>query len=153
MGISQESFHTFCEGLLVNTGVEVLDLRNNQLTAECAVDLANSLRKNKSLRELDLRWNSVGITGAKAIWESLRFNFTLVKIHLCGNFIPEDVVNCIEHCIKQQSERERMMEEYSKRTTLLTRQLNNSEKAHQHEISNIVSVFDAEEAEYKEAIR
>lgn len=153
MGSCKESFGIFCEALSVNIGLEYLDLRNNSLTPENAVQLANALQINKYLHELDLGWNSIGIAGAKAIWESLHHNFNLQNISLCGNYIPDDIVLSIEQCLKHQTERETMMEEYSKRTSLLTRQLQQTEQQHHNELQTIVSVFDSEEAELKDAIK
>jgi Ran GTPase-activating protein (RanGAP) involved in mRNA processing and transport len=152
LGTTKESFSLFCAALAVNTGLEVLDLRNNQLNAEAAIELATALHKNKSIRHLDLRWNSIGVAGAKAIWDALRTNFTLQNIQLCGNFIPDEIVCYIEQCLQHQQEREKMMEEYASRTSILTRQLQKTEKEYKHELETMVSVFDAEETELKNAL-
>ena len=92
LGATKDSFIVFCESLASNQGLEVLDLRNNQLNAEAAIELAAALHKNKSVRSLDLRWNSIGVAGAKAIWDALRTNFVLQRIQLCGNFIPDEII-------------------------------------------------------------
>ena len=81
--------------------LEELDLRNNKIGPQGVQLLAAALKHNTSLRRLgnfslcqsiiDLRWNSAGLTGARAFVDSLKSNFTLTEIDLTGNEVPEDL--------------------------------------------------------------
>ena len=44
---------------------------------------------------LDLRWNSVGLLGGRAILEMLKTNKTICRLELAGNNIPGDVLKSI----------------------------------------------------------
>ena len=50
LGMIDSAFGAFCEGLSSNTKLQVLDLRNNQISHDGASDLAAALRRNTSLR-------------------------------------------------------------------------------------------------------
>ena len=54
MGMVDSSFGVFCEGLGTNTSLQVLDLRNNQITHDGATELAASLKRNTTLRWLGM---------------------------------------------------------------------------------------------------
>ena len=41
----------------------------------------------------DLRWNSIGILGSRALLSSLKHNNTILHIHLDGNSIPVDILD------------------------------------------------------------
>lgn len=47
-------FSQFCHSLLVNASLEVLDLRNNALNAECADEFADVLRRNTTLKHIGM---------------------------------------------------------------------------------------------------
>jgi len=96
LGASKEQFKEFTDGLALNQGIEILDLRNNQITDESTVDLANALKHNTVMIEVDLRWNSVGVVGAKALWDVLQQpSSAILKLQLCGNFIPDEISSYI----------------------------------------------------------
>lgn len=44
---------------------------------------------------LDLRWNSVGLLGGRAILEMLKTNKTICRLELAGNNIPGDILKSI----------------------------------------------------------
>ena len=44
---------------------------------------------------IDLRWNNVGLLGARAILEMLQTNKTLCRLELAGNNIPSDILKAI----------------------------------------------------------
>ena len=52
MGMLDTSFGMFCEGLATNATLQVLDLRNNQITHDGAGELASALKRNTTLRSL-----------------------------------------------------------------------------------------------------
>ena len=52
LGMLDTSLGVFCEGLGSNTALQVLDLRNNQITHDGATELAAALKRNTTLRSL-----------------------------------------------------------------------------------------------------
>lgn len=52
LGVWEESFTVFCEGLGANHHLQMLDLRNNQINHQGAGELAMALKANSSLQEL-----------------------------------------------------------------------------------------------------
>ena len=75
---------------------------SNRLNAEGCTRLADSLRKNKALKRLDLRFNNMGPKAATAMAEVLRVkNRTLAMLNVASNDIqPEGVTqlaNVLEH--------------------------------------------------------
>ena len=52
MGLDQDCFLGLCAGLASNKGLQVLDLRNNQLTHQAVVALASALRVNNTVKHL-----------------------------------------------------------------------------------------------------
>lgn len=49
---------------------------------------------------LDLRWNSVGLLGGRAILEMLKTNKTICRLELAGNNIPGDILKSIgKNCL------------------------------------------------------
>lgn len=60
LGSQVDCFAKFCDGLARNHYIEELDLRYNQISTMCADSLAAALKTNRSLKNLDLSWNSLG---------------------------------------------------------------------------------------------
>lgn len=52
LGLCREAISQFSIALASNSSLEVLDLQNNQLDAECALILSDMLCKNSTLRAL-----------------------------------------------------------------------------------------------------
>lgn len=52
MGMLENSFAAFCDGLAANSTLRALDLRNNNINHEEAEELASALKRNTSLRAL-----------------------------------------------------------------------------------------------------
>ena len=52
MGMLDPAFGVFCDGLASNTSLQVLDLRNNQITHEGAVEIGAALKQNSTLRAI-----------------------------------------------------------------------------------------------------
>lgn len=44
---------------------------------------------------LDLRWNNIGLVGAKGLLAALKKNHTLTQLQVTGNNIPEDLADSI----------------------------------------------------------
>lgn len=52
LGISEEAFSLFCDGLASNSVLTQLDLRNNQINHRGATELALALKHNCTLEKL-----------------------------------------------------------------------------------------------------
>ncbi|XP_037258304.1 leucine-rich repeat-containing protein 45 isoform X6 [Falco rusticolus] len=57
LGVWEEGFSFFCQGLGANNFLQQLDLRNNQINHQGAGDLAMALKQNASLQELEQAMN------------------------------------------------------------------------------------------------
>lgn len=101
IGCNKEAFKLLCDGISINSGLELLDLRNNQISDECTLELAGALKHNKTLKDVDLRWNSIGVKGARAFYDLLNVNTTLTQVQLGGNFVPEEIVQHIGKLVNE----------------------------------------------------
>jgi len=52
LGMWEEGFSMFCEGLASSTSLTQLDLRNNQMNHQGAAALCVALKRNSTLQEL-----------------------------------------------------------------------------------------------------
>ena len=52
VGLDQDCFLGLCAGLASNKGLQVLDLRNNQITHQAVVALSSALRVNNTVKHL-----------------------------------------------------------------------------------------------------
>ncbi|KAK7501490.1 hypothetical protein BaRGS_00007294 [Batillaria attramentaria] len=123
LGILENSFAAFCDGLAANGTLRALDLRNNQINHEGAEELACALKRNISLRALDLRWNNIGLLGGRSFVEMLKANKTLARLELAGNNVPSDVAKAIETAVDNNADRHTLSDEHLKRTHALSQQL------------------------------
>lgn len=70
-----------------NPFVKYLDLRGNNIQAKGAIALANGIKLNRSLRSLNLKWNSIGRdpSGVSALCDALKSNLTIGHVDLRNN--------------------------------------------------------------------
>ncbi|XP_060719872.1 leucine-rich repeat-containing protein 45 isoform X2 [Tachysurus vachellii] len=105
LGMWDEGFSVFCEGLASNNSLIQLDLRNTQINHQGAAEIALALKRNSVLREIDLRWNNIGLLGGRSLLEALQQNRTLVQLSMAGNNIPSDVLKAIEQSMDHNADR------------------------------------------------
>lgn len=67
--------------------------------------VCNSLRNNKSLLSLDLRWNSLGPRGANFLKSSLINNQTILYLDLNGNNVSEEAQDALEKLVLENRRR------------------------------------------------
>ena len=84
LGMIDSAFGAFCEGLSSNTKLQVLDLRNNQISHDGASDLAAALRRNTSLRV-------VGKTTSLTLRQTYLLYFSAAE---CDSFVRPAVEQC-----------------------------------------------------------
>ncbi|NXK21007.1 LRC45 protein, partial [Arenaria interpres] len=123
LGVWEEGFSFFCQGLGANNVLQKLDLRNNQINHQGAGELAMALKKNTSLQELDLRWNNIGLLGGRALLNCLHSNRTLKRLELAGNNVPSDILKAVEQAMNHNQDRQAILNETQNRTYILSKEV------------------------------
>ncbi|KAM6473380.1 leucine-rich repeat-containing protein 45 isoform 2-T2 [Liasis olivaceus] len=123
LGVWEESFTIFCEGLGANSHLQMLDLRNNQINHQGAGELAMALKANSSLQELDLRWNNIGLLGGRALLNCLHSNRTLRQLELAGNNVPSDILKAVDQAMEHNQERQNMLCKTHNMTKILSKEV------------------------------
>ncbi|XP_052068540.1 leucine-rich repeat-containing protein 45-like [Mytilus californianus] len=145
LGMLDNSFSLFCEGLGSNECLQALDLRNNQINHDCAIELAANLKRNKTLRAIDLRWNNVGLLGGRAILEMLHTNKTVCRLELAGNNIPGDILKSIETAIGQNEDRAVLSEDHKKKMQMLTKHVKQIETDKSLQMNDLMDTIEKQE--------
>ncbi|XP_077184145.1 leucine-rich repeat-containing protein 45 isoform X2 [Paroedura picta] len=123
LGIWEESFALFCEGLGANSTLQRLDLRNNQINHQGAGELSMALKNNSSLQELDLRWNNIGLLGGRALLNCLHSNRALRQLELAGNNIPSDILKAVDQAMEHNQERQNILCKSRNMTRVLSKEV------------------------------
>uniref|UniRef100_A0A3B4XW35 Leucine rich repeat containing 45 n=1 Tax=Seriola lalandi dorsalis TaxID=1841481 RepID=A0A3B4XW35_SERLL len=123
LGVWDEAFSLFCEGLASNGVLTHLDLRNNQINHHGASELALALKRNTALEVLDLRWNSIGLLGGRSLLEALQKNKSIVQLEMAGNNIPCDTLKALEQTTGHNSDRQSTLRESRSRTQVLSMEI------------------------------
>ncbi|XP_064621256.1 leucine-rich repeat-containing protein 45-like [Lineus longissimus] len=145
LGMLENSFSIFCDGLAANTSLFSLDLRNNQISHDGATELSQALKRNSTLLHLDLRWNNVGIIGGRSLLCMLETNKTLSKLDLAGNNVPVDISKAIDTAILANSDHQALANEYQSRQNMLGRELTSLKKEKQSQMVNLMDTLDKQE--------
>ncbi|XP_050392919.1 leucine-rich repeat-containing protein 45 [Patella vulgata] len=145
LGMLDNSFAVFSDGVGSNTCLKALDLRNNQINHDGAAELAASLKRNTTLRALDLRWNNIGLIGGRAILEMLRSNKTLSRLELAGNNIPSDILKAIETSVSNNADRQLIVDDFQKRTTTLSKHVQHLDKEKSLQLNELMNTIDKQE--------
>ena len=90
-GISEKGGKSIGDALMVNRSLQSLDLRDNPISSG-AIHIAESLKHNPSLIELNLGNCGISEEGGKAIGDALMVNISLQVLYLCDNPISTGVV-------------------------------------------------------------
>ncbi|KAM4762125.1 leucine-rich repeat-containing protein 45 isoform 2-T2 [Cyanocitta cristata] len=123
LGMWEEGFSFFCQGLRANNFLRRLDLRNNQINHQGAEELAMALTQNTSLQELDLRWNNIGLLGGRALLNCLHSNKTLKRLELAGNNVPGDILKAVEQALDHNQDREAILSEAQNQVNILSKEV------------------------------
>lgn len=153
VGMLDDPFMMFCEGLGNNTSLIQLDLRNNQISHHGAAEIANALKRNTTLRKLDLRWNNIGLVGGKALIEAFKLNRTLDKIELNGNDMPDELKKSIENAARNNEEIHKLSTEYKSRTQTLAGELNRVKKTCADQCDDLLSRLEEKDERLKKTNR
>ncbi|XP_053196929.1 leucine-rich repeat-containing protein 45 [Scomber japonicus] len=123
LGVWDEAFSLFCDGLASNSTLTHLDLRNNQINHHGASELALALKHNSNLEVLDLRWNNIGLLGGRSLLEALHKNKNIVQLEMAGNNIPSDILKALEQTTGHNSDRQSTLRDSHSRTQVLNKEI------------------------------
>ncbi|XP_036610616.1 leucine-rich repeat-containing protein 45 [Trichosurus vulpecula] len=147
LGMWEESFSLFCEGLGANTTLQQLDLRNNQINHKGAEELAVALKNNSTLLDIDLRWNNIGLLGGRAIVNCLSNNRTLRKLELAGNNIPGDILKAVQQAMDHNLDRQVSLQENHIRTYVLSKEVQSLKEEKSKQFLNLMDTIDKQREE------
>ena len=153
LGMLENLFVAFCDGLAANSVLLALDLRNNQINHSGAEELCMALKRNITLRALDLRWNNIGLLGGRAFIEMLKANKILSRLELAGNNVPTDISRAIETSVDNNADRQTLSGEHSKRTNILSQHLRHVEREKTLQITDLVDQIDMREEQLRKSKR
>ncbi|NXS06904.1 LRC45 protein, partial [Neodrepanis coruscans] len=147
LGMWEEGFSVFCQGLGANNFLQRLDLRNNQINHQGAGELAMALTQNASLQELDLRWNNIGLLGGRALLKCLHKNKTLKKLELAGNNVPGDILKAVEQALDHNQDRETILNEAQNQVYLLNKEVLSLKDEKNKQFLNFMDTIDKQKEE------
>ncbi|XP_043086865.1 leucine-rich repeat-containing protein 45 [Puntigrus tetrazona] len=147
LGMWEEGFAVFCEGLASSASLTQLDLRNNQINHQGAAELCVSLKRNGTLQDLDLRWNNVGLLGGRSLLEALQQNRSLIRLELAGNNIPSDTLRAIEQSVSHSAERRSMLGESRSRSQVLSKEIQLLKQEKSRQFLNLMETIDRQKDE------
>ncbi|XP_077357809.1 leucine-rich repeat-containing protein 45 isoform X2 [Festucalex cinctus] len=153
LGVWEEAFAVFCEGLGPNTALTHLDLRNNQVNHRAMLAFAQMLRCNSSLKVLDLRWNNVGLLGGRCLLEALQSNHSVEQLELAGNNIPSDTLKALEHVVGRNTDRQSTLRESHSRTQVLHKEIHNLKQEKGRQFQNLMVTIDRQREEMGQSNR
>ncbi|XP_075072889.1 leucine-rich repeat-containing protein 45 [Mixophyes fleayi] len=153
LGMWEDGFSLFCDGLSYNQTMQKLDLRNNQINHKGAEELSMALKRNLTLQELDLRWNNIGLLGGRAVLDCLQNNRSLHKMELSGNNIPSDTLKAIELCIDRNQETQTIKVETVSQRHILTKEVQNLKQEKNKQFLDLMGTIDKQTEEMSRSTR
>ena len=99
--ITDRGATALAEMLKENRTLQQLDVSRNSIGDEGATALVEVLKANRTLQQLDIRINSVGIGGATALAEMLKENKTLQYLDISNNSIGDGGATALAEMLKE----------------------------------------------------
>ncbi|XP_044034283.1 leucine-rich repeat-containing protein 45 isoform X2 [Siniperca chuatsi] len=147
LGVWDEAFTLFCEGLASNSMLIQLDLRNNQISHHGASELALALKCNNTVEVLDLRWNNIGLLGGRSLLEALQKNKSIVQLEIAGNNIPSDTLKALEQTTGHNSDRQSTLRESRSRTQVLSKEIHTLKEEKGRQFLSLMETIDRQREE------
>ncbi|KAM6897182.1 leucine-rich repeat-containing protein 45 [Xenentodon cancila] len=147
LGVWEEAFSLFCDGLASNNVLTQLDLRNNQINHHGASELALALKRNNTLEELDLRWNNIGLLGGRFLLEAFQKNKSVVQLEMAGNNIPSDTLKALEQTTGHNSDRLSTLRESHSRRQVLNKEIQTLKEEKGRQFLNLMETIDRQREE------
>ena len=91
-GSSDQGMKRFFGALGENRSLLKLNLKNNEIGPEIGEFVANCLKSNTVLENLDLRYNRIGNQGAKSILKGLNLNKTITILEMSASGVSDDIL-------------------------------------------------------------
>ncbi|XP_038064396.1 leucine-rich repeat-containing protein 45-like [Patiria miniata] len=142
LGLDSDRFALLAEGLAANNSLEVLDLRNNQISHDGVSELCKALQRNCVLSSLDLRWNNIGIVGGRSVLAMLQYNKTLTELELAGNNITQDIMKAIDVARQHNLDRASLTNEHQSRQSIMTREIKQLRTQKKQQASDLLHRID-----------
>ncbi|CAF1559186.1 unnamed protein product, partial [Didymodactylos carnosus] len=98
-GLSAKDVRAIVNTFKINTTLEWL-FPNNNISNEGATSIADALKVNKTLRQLDVSHNNISNEGATSIADALKINTTLTWMSISNNNISNEGATSIAHALK-----------------------------------------------------
>ncbi|XP_078135299.1 leucine-rich repeat-containing protein 45 isoform X2 [Sander vitreus] len=147
LGVWDEAFSLFCDGLASNSVLTQLDLRNNQINHHGASELALALKRNTTVQVLDLRWNNIGLLGGRTLLEALQKNHSIVQLEMAGNNIPSDTLKALEQTTGHNSDRQSTLREGRSRTQVLSKEIQTLKEEKGRQYLSLMNTIDRQREE------
>ncbi|XP_059180421.1 leucine-rich repeat-containing protein 45 [Centropristis striata] len=147
LGVWDEAFALFCEGLASNNVLTQLDLRNNQINHHGASELALALKHNTTLQVLDLRWNNIGLLGGRTLLEALQKNKSIVQLEMAGNNIPSDTLKALEQTTGHNVDRQSTLRDSRSRTQVLSKEIQTLKEEKGRQFLSLMETIDRQRDE------
>ncbi|XP_037611503.1 leucine-rich repeat-containing protein 45 [Sebastes umbrosus] len=147
LGVWDEAFSLFCDGLASNSVLTQLDLRNNQINHHGASELALALQRNAAVQVLDLRWNNIGLLGGRTLLEALQKNKSIVQLEMAGNNIPSDTLKALEQTTGHNTDRQSTMRESRSRTQVLSKEIQTLKEEKGRQFLSLMETIDRQRDE------
>jgi hypothetical protein len=97
---SNNALQKVADALIVNTGLQSLDLGYNSFGDEGTKALADALKFNNALQSLNLEYNSIGAEGTKALADALKVNTGLQSLDLGYNSVGDEGTKALADALK-----------------------------------------------------
>ncbi|XP_054624810.1 leucine-rich repeat-containing protein 45 isoform X2 [Dunckerocampus dactyliophorus] len=153
LGVWDEAFTAFCEGLSSNCALTHLDLRNNQINHHGTLELAQALKRNSTLKVLDLRWNNIGLLGGRYLLSALPSNHSVEQLELAGNNIPSDTLKALEQIVGRNTDRQSTLRESHSRTQVLSKEIQILKQEKGQQFQNLMVTIDRQREEMGQSSR
>ncbi|XP_068440001.1 leucine-rich repeat-containing protein 45 isoform X2 [Clinocottus analis] len=147
LGVWDEAFSLFCEGLASNGVLTQLDLRNNQINHHGAAELALALKRNTAVQALDLRWNNIGLWGGRTLLEALQQNKSILQLEMAGNNIPSDTLKALEQTTGHNSDRQSTLRDSRSRTQILSKEIQTLKEEKGRQFLSLMETIDRQREE------
>ena len=99
--ITDRGAATLAEMLKENRTLQQLNISDNSIGGEGATALAETLKENRTLRQLEVTNNSIGDEGATTLAEMLKENKTLQQLNISGNSIGSEGATALAEMLKE----------------------------------------------------
>ena len=98
--ISNDAMAIISDTLMISESLKEVNLRRNSITQRGAKSLSEAIQVTKILQLLDLSCNKISDDGAAAISDSLKVNVSLQKLNLASNNITHEGAKPISEAIR-----------------------------------------------------